>query len=130
VSAVELIVGSIWGAVILGILVTLARIRRRHGGTALSTSRRSPMWLAVLGVATLTNFVVFCYIADRHGGDAWNGYRRGGRYFLGPKGPFYVPVSRDIWMYSYWHELVVWVSFILVFIALAWHLIRSRTLKT
>jgi len=129
-SAVDMIVIAIWAAFFLVMFIMMRRIQRRHGKKALSTIKNAPLWLNAFAVVTLVNFFAFCYVAGKHGGDAWNGYHQGGHYFLGAKGGFYIPVSGEFWRYSYYHQLSTWVSFMLLFIGLLWHINRSQMPKT
>jgi hypothetical protein len=77
-----------------------------------------PIWLRVVTVIALVNFTAFWLIAVSCGGDAWNGYIKNGRYFLGSHGA-YTEVSRTFWKYSYYHVIMTWIAHGTVFIGLA-----------
>ena len=115
-SLIALVVGL---ALICLMAVMLIRVGRLpHRPFVYSRWRDWPVWLRAIGIFTWVDFFVFIYFANKYGGDAWNGYARNGQYFLGNKGT-YIQVSRDIWIYSYYHVLVVWLSFAATFIGAA-----------
>jgi hypothetical protein len=57
--------------------------------------------------AWVLNFLVFCLVASFLGGDAVNGRRQGGRYFLSDHGTL-TEVSRSVWLYSRAHVYATW----------------------
>ena len=77
-----------------------------------------PVWLRVIAVIAVVNFASYWIIAVKCGGDAWNGYSRGGRYFLGSHGT-YTEVSKAFWTYSYYHTIAVWATHGSVFVGMA-----------
>jgi hypothetical protein len=72
----------------------------------------------VVAVVAIVNFMAFWLVAVSCGGDAWNGYVKDGRYFLGSHGA-YTEVSRSFWTYSYYHVLLTWVTHGTAFIGMA-----------
>ena len=69
-------------------------------------SGKSTAWRVVKAIAFVgvINFSLFVAGSFYLGGDALNGYRRDGHYFLGmhSNGPF-TEVSRPVFLYSEWH---------------------------
>jgi hypothetical protein len=70
-----------------------------------------PVFVAI----TILNFVVFVGLALHLGGDAVNGKREGGRYYLsgynvhtGTKG--YTEVSSTVYRYSKWHVYSIFIT--------------------
>jgi hypothetical protein len=82
-----------------------------------------------VGLFGVVNFIVFVAGSFYLGGDAFNGYRKAGHYFLGmhSNGPF-TEVSRSVFLFSEWHAsvLIVTVAFVLV----AHLLFRTKVLKS
>ena len=72
-------------------------------------------WVRVVAVV---NFALLGFGASLLGGDAFSGYAEGGHYFLGTAGKF-VEVSRNVWMYSYYHVIANFVTGGLALVALA-----------
>src|SRR5438552_15087735 len=72
-----------------------------------------PVWLRVLVVVAVINFLSFVAIAQAHGGDALNGYKRDGKYFVCQHGGC-TEVSRNFWWYSYCHAIGMWITQITV----------------
>jgi len=70
---------------------------------------RFPCVLRVLVVVAMVNFFSFVAIASANGGDAINGYKRDGRYFVCQHGGC-TEVSRNFWWYSYWHCISMWIT--------------------
>jgi hypothetical protein len=72
-----------------------------------------PRWARVVGYTLVglgfANFLSFVAAAQYLGGDAGRGKVDGGRYLLGYKGR-YTEVSREVWTYSYWHNVSVTVT--------------------
>jgi hypothetical protein len=64
------------------------------------------------------NFFSFFFVSLYLGGDALNGYARGGHYFLCSHGR-YTDVSEAVWTYSHWHAISVIVTHVSVFVLLA-----------
>jgi hypothetical protein len=60
-------------------------------------------------VVAIVNLALLAFGATLLGGDAFNGYVEGGHYFLGTAGKF-VQVSRNVWMYSYYHVIANFVT--------------------
>ena len=71
--------------------------------------RDTPRWVRILALVALVNFVLYVIIAGTHGGDAWNGYRKDGRYFVSEHGRI-TEVSRAFWTYSYYHTIFLWIT--------------------
>ena len=71
--------------------------------------RDIPMWFRVLVVIAMINFLSYVAIASANGGDAINGYRHAGQYFVCAHGAC-TEVSRAFWWYSYWHTIAVWIT--------------------
>jgi hypothetical protein len=65
--------------------------------------------LKAVGVLVWLNFMVFVGVAIWLGGDAINGYRLSGHYYLGMHGR-YRGVSHAVYVYSYVHATVSMVS--------------------
>lgn len=88
-------------------------------------SGKSTAWRAVQAIAFVgvINFFLFVAGAFYFGGDALDGYRRDGHYFLGmhSNGPF-TEVSRSIFLYSEWHAgfLIGMVAIVLAAGLLFW----------
>lgn len=74
-----------------------------------------PTWLRVLTVIALVNFFSFVAMAIWKGGDALNGYRKDGKFYLGNKGVYH-EVTPEFWWYSYWHLSSVMVTHGAIFI--------------
>jgi hypothetical protein len=128
-SATSIIVLVVGLALILSMAVMLFRVRRLPQQPCVYSRWRDwPVWLRAIGIFTWVDFFVFIYFAQKFGGDAWNGYSRGGQYFLGNKGG-YTHVSRDVWIYSYYHVLLVWLSYAATFIGAAVVLNRRDNAK-
>lgn len=70
-----------------------------------SYSRRAKLVLYPTVALVVINFAAFMIGLFYLGGDALNGYVRGGHYFLCAHSQC-VETSRAIWRYSYWHTLV------------------------
>jgi hypothetical protein len=89
------------------------RIAVRNGG-------KSTAWHVVRAIALVgvINFILFVAGSFYLGGDALNGYRRDGHYFLGmhSNGPF-TEVSRSIFLYSEWHGFLLIGNFAIVLVA-------------
>jgi hypothetical protein len=118
-SAMSIVVLIAGLALILSVALVLFRVRRLPRRPVVYSSWRDwPVWLHAIAIFTLVNFFVFLYFGEKYGGDAWNGYSRDGQYFLGYKGS-YIEVSRDIWLYSYYHTLLVLLSVVATFIGAA-----------
>jgi hypothetical protein len=64
------------------------------------------------------NFAVFVGGSFYLGGDALNGYVRGGHYFVCAHGSC-GEVSSAIWHYSYWHAVTALGGILLVFVEMA-----------
>ena len=84
-------------------------------------SGRKPLaWRVVRAIALigLINFVLFVAGTFYLGGDALNGYRQGGHYFLGmhSQGPF-TEVSQSVFLYSEWHAFILTGTFVFVVVA-------------
>jgi hypothetical protein len=98
-------------------LVALTGKRKRQPGDPLvdPPGPPIPLWMKCVGAIWIANFVVFVLVAQYLGGSALNGYARDGHYFLGQhsQGPF-VEVSRDVFLYSKWHSIALFVSMIAV----------------
>jgi hypothetical protein len=84
-----------------------------------------PTWLRVIVVIALVNFTAYWIIAVVCGGDAWNGYEKADRYYLGSHGA-YTEVSRKFWTFSYYHAIAVWLTHGAVFIGAAIYLNSRR----
>jgi len=104
----------------------ISRVRNdaQRPGMAL-TWATTPIWLRAIWLLNFLNFFAFVCGAVRLGGDAGNGYHVRDEYFLGAKGGFYIPVSRTVWLYSYYHSVSVWAFFFLAFLAVGWHMNRA-----
>ena len=101
----------------------------------LVTGSRAPATLfarifPVFAIVTILNFLVFYGLSLHLGGDAVNGKRVAGRYYLfghnwhtGKKG--YTEVSRAVYRYSTWHVYSIFVTYA-VMIAGALVLQRER----
>jgi hypothetical protein len=64
------------------------------------------------------NFIVFWVISVCVGGDALNGFIHDGHYFICAHGACH-EVSRDFWIYSYWHAISAMGGIMLIFIEAA-----------
>lgn len=71
------------------------------------------------------NFILFVALTFALGGDAINGRRAAGRYFLGSHGRF-TEVSQATYVYSFAHTLLTILS-IVIFVAATLLLRRKRT---
>jgi hypothetical protein len=89
-------------------------------------------WLRVCQVVfTLfaINFLLFVGSAINLGGDAFNGYTRDGRYFLGMYGK-YTEVTQEVFESSRRHAISVFVSGAITFVAAVWsQWLRKQTVK-
>ena len=63
----------------------------------------------VVFIAAIINFVAYAVIAGVLGGDAFNGEIKNGSYYLASHGKD-VEVSRLVWLYSYWHTIIVFIT--------------------
>ncbi len=79
-------------------------------------SRRAKLVMIPVTILAFVNFFTFIFIDLYLGGDALNGYARDGHYFLCSHGR-YTEVSRDVWTYSYWHAISIYVTHGLVFVS-------------
>jgi len=84
-----------------------------------------PRWMQALALIAILNFASFFMIALRIGGDAWNGCRKNGSFFLGSHGK-YTAVSEALWTYSYYHVLSVWITHGSVFLGVSLVAIRKK----
>ena len=75
----------------------------------------------MLAAAIVLNFIVFVGVSLFIGGDAWNGYSRGGQYFLSSHGKI-TQVSKEVFLYSKYHVLTVWITwpFLMILGLLNW----------
>lgn len=71
-----------------------------------------------LWIITIINFLVFWVVAVAIGGDALNGYHSDGHYFLKNHGQL-TEVSREVFFYSEWHAISVFVSYGILFLWMA-----------
>ena len=69
--------------------------------------------------AALLNFAVFWVVAVRLGGDAVNGRRQDGHFYLASHGK-YTEVSERVFTYSRLHTYSVWITHPLAFLAAYW----------
>lgn len=77
-------------------------------------------YLAVIAViAGFGNFFWTNAEAQSLGGDAVNGYERGGHYFLASHGT-YTEVTQAVWTWSRIHTISMIVLFLIGFVAMAW----------
>ncbi len=104
----------------LATLVMVIRLRNvPRQPTVYSRWSDASVWLRGIGLLTFVIFFAFCYVSETRGGDAWNGFIRGGHYFLGRKGG-YTETTHEFWKYSHYHLLSVWLLFFCTLIAFAW----------
>ena len=89
----------------------------------------TPRWLRFLVLLALVNFVVYVIVAGTHGGDAWNGYTKDGRYFVSEHGNT-TEVSRTFWMYSYYHTIFLWITYLSAVIAFGVYYINAQRRQT
>jgi hypothetical protein len=91
-------------------LLSLARRRRGPGDALVAPPSSDPRWMKWVGALWIANFVAFALASTYFGGSALNGYTRDGHYFLGAHshGPF-IEVSRNVYLYSKWHAIVMFV---------------------
>lgn len=78
----------------------------------------------IVAVVCLANFAAFFIAAVVLGGDAINGRAEGGRCFLASHGKL-TEVSREIYVYSRYHAISLWITHPLAFLA-AW---RAKAAK-
>jgi len=78
--------------------------------------REVPLWLQVLVIIAVVNFVSFIAVSTAHGGDALNGYKHAGHYFVCAHGGC-AEVSRQFWWYSWSHGIALWITQISVIVA-------------
>jgi len=69
-----------------------------------------------IGLVCVINFILFVAGSFYLGGDALNGYRRDGHYFLRMYSTF-TEVSRSVFLYSEWHGLLLIGNFAIVLVA-------------
>jgi hypothetical protein len=125
-SAIVLVVGF---GLIAAMAIMLVRARKLPlKPVVYSRWQDRPVWLRILVIITVLNFLAFLLVGETHGGTAWNGYRRDGHYFLG-EGGAYTEAPRDLWMYSYYHALTVSLCFVAVFIGAAFDITRKSSSK-
>jgi hypothetical protein len=74
--------------------------------------------LLILAGLCLANFIVYTAVAIHLGGDAINGYAKGGQYFVVSRGRA-TEVSEAIFEYNRWHTYSVWLTHPLGMIAVA-----------
>ena len=84
---------------------------------------RSRVWGALFFLGVL-NFFVFFVESLRLGGDALNGYRQDGHWFLGAHGQ-YREVTEYVWNWSRFHAMSLFVTHPLAILA-AWMAARER----
>lgn len=89
------------------------------------TKRTIPPWVAILAIFTIANFLAFVVVSLSHGGDAWNGQVVAGAYFVGSHG-HYTKVSRNFWIYSYYHTLLLCITFALSFAVASYYTWQER----
>jgi hypothetical protein len=92
-------------------------------------ARQTVKAIALPGVA---DFVLFVLGAAYFGGDALNGYRKGGCYFLGlhSNGPF-TEVKRGVFLYSQWHAATLIAIIVAMLVAeLRFRVDRNRKLRS
>jgi hypothetical protein len=87
-----------------------------------------PLWFRVVFTVAFINFIAFWILAIAFGGDAINGYKHGGHYYLGSHGT-YKEVSAELWTYSYYHTISVWITHLSVFVGFAIILNSKRQTK-
>ena len=85
-----------------------------------------PRWIQILVIIAAINFVAYIIINLRIGGDAWNGYKKDGLFYLGSHGR-YTEVPENLWVYSYFHTIALWTTHASVFIAAAILLSTKRS---
>ncbi|MBS0276418.1 MAG: hypothetical protein JSR81_02250 [Proteobacteria bacterium] len=79
----------------------------------------APRWLAALvALWCVIDFAAFVVVSIFIGGDAINGYTKGGYYFVCMHGSCH-EVTRAVFEYSRWHAISLFVSFPATFIV-AW----------
>ncbi len=68
----------------------------------------------------LANFFVFFVVALCIGGDAINGKMEGGHFYLMSHGRL-TQVDEEVFAYSKWHAVSVWITHPCALIAAYWH---------
>src|SRR5690348_3975110 len=87
--------------------------------------RDTPLWVWILTILALVNFLTYIIVAGTHGGDAWNGHIQNGKYFVASHGR-YTEVSRGFWTYSYYHTIFLWITHFSAMAALAIYYIFAQ----
>jgi hypothetical protein len=86
----------------------------------LDDDRRKAAALQAVIAAGVLNYLVHGVIAGLIGGEAWTGGPDGaGRYFLSAHGHL-TPVSRAVFLYSWWHNALTVAGFVVAIGAAIW----------
>jgi hypothetical protein len=87
-----------------------------------------PRWLFRACIVAGGNFALFAVITFASGGDALNGEREGGRYFLGSHG-HYTEVARSFYYFSYIHACVTVLLIFFCLVSVSWVTLSSGPSK-
>lgn len=84
-----------------------------------------PLLLRLIWIVSLVNFLSFWIIAAANGGDAMNGIKDGGKYFLGSH-RHYTEVSKAFFDYSRIHTISIWITLPVALIGGFWFFLRRK----
>jgi hypothetical protein len=91
-------------------------------------SRARYLWLALFALG-FVNFLVFFAVAVSIGGDAANGFRSDGHYFLANHGKL-TEVSESVWLYSRAHAYSVMITHPLaIFAGFMWNRTKGASIS-
>jgi len=79
----------------------------------------TPIWVRVVWIIAIANFASFWVIAVVNGGDALNGKKEAGKYFVCSHGR-YTEVSESFFDYSRIHAESLWITHPVALLSVFW----------